>query len=186
VASTENRSALETLMAAVANGDRTAFRSLYAETSAKIYGVLVGLLGRNALAEECLQEVYVKVWHSAASYSIERGTVMTWLIAVARHRAIDLKRRERARGTQTALDEAVELADPGSEAAMEKVALAGEGRRLRDCLQQLEEQPRRCLLLAYWRGLTQEELARRLGQPLGTVKSWIRRSLQKLKDCLGP
>lgn len=173
-------------MAAVATGDRTAFRSLYAETSAKLYGVLIGLLGRTALAEECLQEVYVKVWHSAGTYSIERGTVMTWLIAVARHRAIDLKRRERARGTRAALDEAAELADPASERAMEKVALAGEGRRLRDCLQQLDEQPRRCLLLAYWSGLTQEELAGRLGQPLGTVKSWIRRGLQKLKDCLGP
>lgn len=173
-------------MAAVANGDRTAFRSLYAETSAKIYGVLVSLLGRGSLAEDCLQEVYVKVWHSASTYSIERGTVMTWLIAVARHRAIDLKRRERARGVRATLDEAGELPDAESAAAMEKVALAGEGRRLRDCLQQLEEQPRRCLLLAYWRGLTQEELAQRLGQPLGTVKSWIRRSLQKLKDCLGP
>jgi RNA polymerase sigma-70 factor (ECF subfamily) len=183
---TEHRSALESLMAAVANGDRRAFRTLYAETSAKIYGVLVGVLGRNAQAEECLQEVYVKVWHSAATYSIERGSVMTWLIAVARHRAIDLKRRERARGAQTSLDEAAELADPAGEAGLERVALGGEGRRLRDCLQQLDEQPRRCLLLAYWRGMTQDELARRLDQPLGTVKSWIRRSLQKLKDCLGP
>jgi len=186
MASTEQRSALESLMAAVANGDRRAFRTLYAETSAKIYGVLVGVLGRGALADDCLQEVYVKVWHGAATYSIERGTVMTWLIAVARHRAIDVRRRERARGRQAALDEASEIADPDGEAAMERVALGGEGRRLRDCLQQLDEQPRRCLLLAYWRGMTQDELARRLDQPLGTVKSWMRRGLQRLKDCLGP
>jgi RNA polymerase sigma-70 factor (ECF subfamily) len=77
------------------------------------------------------------------------------------------------------------VVDPAGEAGLEKVALGGEGRRLRDCLLQLEEQPRRCLLLAYWRGMTQDELARRMDQPLGTVKSWVRRSLQKLKDCLG-
>lgn len=174
---------LEQLMVQVAAGDRRAFRRLYQATSAKLYGVVLRVLTRRALADECLQEVYVRVWHAARGYAPEKGTVMTWLITIARNRALDLRRRERP---ATSLDDAPEIADLGDD-ALDALALAeqaGDARRLRACLEQLDPDPRRCVVMAFWQGLTHEELAQRLGRPLGTVKSWVRRSLLRLKDCL--
>lgn len=174
---------LERLMASVAQGDRQAFRQLYQATSAKLYGVVLRLLARRALADECLQEVYVRAWHAAPAYAPEKGTVMTWLITIARNRALDLRRRERP---SSSLDEVPEIADMKDE-TLDALALteqASDARRLKSCIEQLDEEPRRCVLLAFWQGLTHEELAKRLERPLGTIKSWVRRSLMRLKDCL--
>lgn len=174
---------LERLMGRVAQGDRQAFRQLYQATSAKLYGVILRVLARRALADECLQEVYVRAWHAAPGYVPEKGTVMTWLITIARNRALDLKRRERP---ATSLDDTPEVADLRDETldALTLAEQAGDARRLKACIEQLEAEPRRCLVLAFWQGLTHEELASRLGRPLGTIKSWVRRSLMRLKDCL--
>lgn len=180
---TDGPESLERLIAAVATGDRAAFRQLYQATSAKLYGVALRVLQRRALADECLQEVYVRVWHAAPRYASDKGAVMTWLITIARNRALDLKRRERP---ATSLDDAPEVADLGDE-ALDALALteqASDARRLKACLEQLEAEPKRCVLLAFWQGLTHEELASRLDRPLGTIKSWVRRSLLRLKDCL--
>lgn len=184
VLSLADRASLERLMARIARGEREAFRALYAATAPKLNGVVLRILGNRALAEDCLQEVYLRVWRSADRYDGGKGTVMTWLIAVARNAALDRRRRERP---ATPLDELPELEalQDGAPDPLANALRGQEGERLRACLQTLEEEPRRCVLLAYWYGFTHEELAARVQRPLGTVKSWVRRSLLRLKECLG-
>ncbi len=180
-----DRASLERLMAGIAEGERKSFRALYAATSPKLLGVILRLLGNRALAEECLQDVYVKVWHSAGRFESGKGTVMTWLLTIARNSALDRRRRERPAARLDDLPERDSLRDESPD----QFALASrsqEALRLKACLETLEEQPRHCILMAYWHGLTHEELAARLDHPLGTVKSWIRRSLMRLKECLAP
>ncbi len=170
-------------MASIAQGDRQAFGQLYQATSAKLYGVVLRVLARRALADECLQEVYVRAWHAAPNYAPDKGAVMTWLITIARNRALDLRRRERPAAS---LDDVPEVADLRDE-TLDALALteqASDARRLKACIEQLDEEPKRCVLLAFWQGMTHEELATRLERPLGTIKSWVRRSLLRLKDCL--
>lgn len=170
-------------MAGISRGEREAFRALYAATSPKLLGVILRLLGNRALAEECLQEVYVRVWRSADRYDGGKGTVMTWLIAVARNAALDRRRREKPTQPLDELPELGSLQDQSPD-PLTYASRNQEAARLKACLERLDPEPRRCVLLAYWYGLTQEELAQRLNHPLGTVKSWIRRSLTRLKECL--
>lgn len=170
-------------MAGIARGERESFRALYAATAPKLNGVILRILGDRALAEDCLQEVYVRVWRSADRYDGGKGTVMTWLIAIARNAALDRRRRERPALPLDETPEFESLQDPAPD-PMAAAAQGQEARRLRACLQELDEEPRRCVLLAYWYGLTHEELAARVERPLGTVKSWVRRSLLRLKECL--
>ena len=175
---------LAALLAATAQGDRAAFARLYQATSAKLFGVTVRILMRRSLAEDVLQEVYVRIWDRASDYRPDKGAPMTWMITIARNRAIDALRRDRP---TMPIDSPAfeEPADP--ERSPFDWALAGEeARRLRGCLDLLEADHRRLILLAYCEGHTQEDLARRTGRPLGTVKSWLRRGLARLRDCLTP
>lgn len=161
--------------------DRAAFDQLYRQTSAKLFGVCLRVLNDRSEAEEALQEVFVKIWTKADRFTASELSPISWLVAIARNQAID---RIRARRIRTAeLDPAAEIVDqaPGPEA----MAVAdGEAMRLNHCLDELESDRAAAVRGAYLRGDTYAELAARYGVPLNTMRTWLRRSLMKLKDCL--
>jgi RNA polymerase sigma-70 factor (ECF subfamily) len=186
--------ALDDLMARTALGDRRAFEALYRATSGTLLAVVTRVLGDRAQAEEILQEVYVTVWRSAGGYSAALGRPMTWLMSIARNRAIDGLRR-RSRQPDTVSRHAggedgqpeVDLLDQIPDTAAGPLALLEQAttqHTLEHCMQSLAERQRASLALAYYDGLSHAEVAGQMDQPLGTVKSWIRRGLQSLRDCL--
>jgi RNA polymerase sigma-70 factor, ECF subfamily len=170
------------LLRAVAAGDRAAFAALYAQTAAQLFGVALRMLRQRDRAEDVLQESFVTIWRRARDYDPAKGAPMTWLITILRHRAIDALRRSARQPERLAEDEEVLLALVAGPA--DSADRGSELRALQNCLRELDPGPRRAVLLVYAYGLTQEELAARLATPLGTVKSWIRRSLERLKKCL--
>ena len=175
------REALNAILSAVAKQDRTAFEALYRKTSAHIFSVILRVVSDRAEAEDLLQDVYINVWRRAAAFDATRGSAMTWLIALARNRAIDRLREHR----ESTLDDADALAIHSDDPTPSRLAEASEARlRLERCLQLLQPQHRNAVREAFFSGLAYSELAQRLDVPLGTLKSWIRRSLMQLKGCL--
>jgi len=172
---------IEALIASVALGDRAAFSALYDATSAKLFGVCLRVLKDRQEAEDALQEIFVRVWQKANRYSVNGLSPMTWLITLARNIAID---RLRARKAPSETIEAVpELADAGP--TPEAVAIAASERaRIAGCLGELEPARADAVRSAYLDGATYQELADRHGVPINTMRTWLRRSLLKLKDCL--
>ncbi len=165
-----------------AHGDVAAFKTVYAATSLKLYGIVVRILGRSDLADEVLQEVYVRVWQRAGDFDPAASSPITWLATIARNRALDEARRT----TMRSLDDAPELLEiPSDDNPAASLERSEELRRLQACLEGLEAERKEIVLLAYFHGLTREEIARRLGRPVATVKTWLRRSLAQLRDCLG-
>ncbi len=174
--------ALAVLLGQVATGDRNALAELYSRTSAQLLGLVLRMLHRQEIAEEVLHDAYLRIWHNAATFPAQRGPAMGWMVAIVRSAAMDRLRRQRR---EVPLESLPDYDGPDAEAGDAAAAPAtAEGRALADCLAQLEAEQRNCLLLAYYHGLTHEELAQRLERPLGTVKSWIRRSLLRLRQCL--
>ena len=172
---------LESLLARVALGDRGAFALLYERSSAKLFGVCLRILGERAEAEEALQETYVKIWRSAGQYAQAKAGAIAWMAAVARNQSID-RLRARRQGA-AGIDAAAEIGDGRPTPEGEAVA-AADRRQLHDCLDELEARHSAAIRDAYFGGHTYEALAARNGVPLGTMKSWIRRGLAKLRDCL--
>jgi RNA polymerase sigma-70 factor, ECF subfamily len=175
------------LMARVALGDQAAFAELYAQTSSHLYGVAVRILKDGALAEEVLQEAFVSVWHHAGSYDAAKSQPSTWLAAVVRNRCLDLmRRRELDTVTMTTDDDDGREFDlPSGDPTPVEMLLAGaDARAVRDCVDALDAGPKQAIALAFYQGLSHAELADHLRQPLGTVKSWVRRALERLKGCL--
>ncbi|WPZ35532.1 sigma-70 family RNA polymerase sigma factor [Thalassobaculum sp. OXR-137] len=172
------------LLARVAGGDRKAFALLYDATAPKLYGIVLRILRRRDEADEVAQDVYVKIWQRAGDFDPSRASPITWMATIARNRALDEVRR--ARPVTVSDDIALErAADPAPSALA--AAEAGEDRaRLDRCLDLLEGDRARLVRLAYLDGLSRQELADRFGQPVGTVKTWLHRSLKQLKDCLAP
>jgi RNA polymerase sigma-70 factor, ECF subfamily len=172
---------IEALIARVALGDRAAFSALYDATSAKLFGVCLRVLNDRHEAEDALQEVFVRVWHKAGSYAVNGFSPMTWLITLARNLAIDRLRARRA--PMDTIDDVPDLADVGP--TPEAAAIAASDRaRIAGCLGELAPARADAVRGAYLDGATYEELARRHGVPLNTMRTWLRRSLLKLKDCL--
>jgi RNA polymerase sigma-70 factor, ECF subfamily len=171
------------LLARVAQRDREAFAQLYAATSAKLYGVILRILRRRDLADEILQEVYIKIWEHAGSFVPDRASPVSWMAAIARNRALDEVRRK----TPLALEDmpaGFEVADT-LPLASETVERTQELQRLFNCLDGLDPQKAEIVKLAYLNGLSRDELASRFGHPAATIKTWLHRSLKQLKDCLG-
>lgn len=170
------------MLSRIAQGDRAALRALYDATSPKLFGVAFRILSDREESEDVLQDVYVTIWRRADRFDPARASVTTWISTIARNRAID---RLRARGplAQVAPIEDLEVADdaPGAEALL---AASDDAGRLAGCLGELDERTRQVIRTAFFEGVTYEALARRMDAPLGTVKSWIRRGLAKLKGCL--
>lgn len=178
---------LADLLGRVALGDRAAFRQLYERTSAHLFGVALRILNRRDLAEEVLQESFVAVWGRAADYRSSGGLPMTWLISIVRNRALDLVRsatlrRETGMPRNEDGDE-VDLPsdDPGP---LEVLGRAIESMNIRTCMESLDAAHRQSLALAYYHGLSHSEVAERMAAPLGSVKAWVRRGLERLKRCL--
>lgn len=172
---------LELMIGRIALGDRKAFAGLYTATSAKLFGIALRVLNNRAEAEDALQEVFVKVWNAADRYQVNGLSPMTWLITIMRNHAIDRLRARRA--TTGDMDEAAELADltPGPEALLIAKSEAG---RIAGCLATLDADKADAVRRAYMEGETYAELAERYAQPLNTIRTWLRRSLLKLKECL--
>jgi RNA polymerase sigma-70 factor (ECF subfamily) len=172
---------LATILEAVARGDRQAFARLYERTSAKLYGICLRLLGNEAEAEDVLQDVYVTVWQKAERFDRGRASPITWLAVLARNKGIDRLRR---RATRSEPIEAAAEVEDESPLPFELVRQKQEAGRLSDCLEELDERPRAMIRAAFLDGATYPELAEREGVPLGTMKSWIRRAMQRLRGCL--
>ena len=175
---------LAPVMARIAAGEREALRELYDATRAKLFGVVLRILSDRDESEDVLQEVYLTVWRRAGAFDPERAGAAAWLTAVTRNRAIDRLRARRSRPTVPA-EAAIDVADgaPDPEAV---AALSDEGRRLQACLDTLRPEEARTIRTAFLEGVTYEALAARTGKPLGTVKSWVRRGLLHLRECLEP
>lgn len=177
------RDALARHMARVAEGDKDALAEVYRLTSAKLNGLLVAMLRDRSQAEEVLQDVYLTVWRRASSFDPDRASPITWLVTIARNRAIDRLRSGRAFAGTLPIEEA-ELVDP-SPSVVDRLESAEHGRNLLRCVETLEERQQALIRAAFFEGLTYELLAKRENVPLGTMKSWIRRSLLRLRACMG-
>jgi RNA polymerase sigma factor (sigma-70 family) len=178
-----SRSQLVAALARVAGGDRTALRIVYQDTSAKLFGVCLRILNDRSEAEDVLQDVFVTVWRKAASFDAARASPITWLVAIARNRSIDRLRSSGGRRRTEPIEAASEVSDDAP-AAVELVEQAQEHARLATCLGELEERHAKAIRSAFLDGTTYEQLAERMAVPLGTMKSWIRRGLLKLRACL--
>ncbi len=163
-----------------ASQDRSAFRALYRDTSAKLMGVLLRILKERADAEDALQEVYTRVWLRAGRYDSAKGRGMTWLIAIARNLAID---RLRSR-VETLDDDGMDLVQDSAPRAETRLIAVGEARRMSDCFATLDPDRADAVRGAYLNGLSYVELAARHAVPLNTMRTWLRRSLLRLKECL--
>jgi RNA polymerase sigma-70 factor (ECF subfamily) len=172
----------EAMLQACASGDRAALQSLYAATAAQLFGLALSIVRRRDLAEDIVQESFLLAWRHARSFDPGRGTAMAWLARIVRNQCFDLMRR---RGREAPLDDEVMKTweDPAPSPA-DLTALSRDARRLWGCLNELDDGPRKSMILAYYESLTFAEVAGRLGAPLGTVKSWIRRGLIQLRDCM--
>ena len=170
------------LIVQVAAQDRSAFRQLYADTSAKLFGVLIRILGTRAEAEDALQEVYTRVWLKAGRYEAGKGRGMTWLITIARYHAIDRARARPDRRTDGA--EALDSVADKSPTAETVMMARSEAGRIARCFDKLEGDRAAAVKGAYLNGLSYQDLAQRFDVPLNTMRTWLRRSLQKLKECL--
>lgn len=169
------------LIARTALGDRKAFSSLYSLTSAKLFGVALRILKDRAQAEDAIQEVYVRIWRRAGSFRDGQASAMAWLVTIARNQAIDMIR---ARQPATLdYDEAPDVADTAMDPEARAV-LGGESRRIEACLGELEADKASAVVAAYVEGLSYQELAEHNAVPLNTMRTWLRRSLLKLRECL--
>jgi RNA polymerase sigma-70 factor (ECF subfamily) len=180
--SIEQGSDLAQLLARVAARDRAAFASLYKQTKAKLFGVVVRILVRNDLAGEALQEAYVRIWEKAGDFDPAKGSPIAWMATIARNRALDEVRRAKPLALADLpenFEPAAEDVDPlGARDRSEQLAA------LMRCLSLLDAEKRQIVLLAYYRGASREALSKRFERPVPTIKTWLHRSLAQLKDCL--
>ena len=171
------------LIAAVSKGDEAAFERLYMATRAKLYGVVLRILRRQDLAEEVIQETYVKVWSSAGQFNPAVSSPITWMAAIARNRAIDIVRKRGESSIEEepeAMDVAAETPDP-----LARREMSEELKRLLECVGRLEPDRQKLVLLAYYNGWSREQLAEKFAAPVNTVKTWLRRSMLDIRECLG-
>lgn len=174
---------LVNLMKSVARQDRAAFAALYKITSAKLYGIILRILPGKGMADEIMQEVYVKIWNRAGDFDPARASPISWMAAIARNRALDEARKR----SPVSLEDMPEGYEPAAETGH---PLDGQERSealqaLLACLSSLDKEKREIVLLAYYRGMSREALASRYNHPVATIKTWLHRSLAQLRICLG-
>lgn len=181
------RAALVAALAAVGRGERDALHNVYSMTSAKLFGICLRICGNRASAEDILQTVYLRVWDKAGQFDPERASPVTWLATIARNAAIDWQRSVAGRpvAAATLTDAMAETLVDDAPRADTLMIGAQNAARLHHCLDTLEARTNLCIRAAFFEGLTYADLAEREDVPLGTIKSWIRRGLLRLKDCLG-
>ncbi|HAS14265.1 MULTISPECIES: sigma-70 family RNA polymerase sigma factor [Idiomarina] len=164
----------------IAIGDQQAFKRFYKQTAAKLFGVSLAILRERNLAEDVLQDTYIKVWHSASQYRADQGTAMSWVTSMVRYRAIDVLRSSDNRAIS--VDDIERLVSQNAVDVMNEEE--ADAPRLDDCLGKLQGSQRHSIHLAYLFGLTHQEISHHLGEALGSIKTWIRRGLDSLKRCL--
>jgi RNA polymerase sigma-70 factor, ECF subfamily len=174
-------SALQALVARSALGDRAAFQELYQATAPKLFAVALRILRREDWAEEVLQECYVSVWRHAGEYDASRAAPMTWMTSIVRNRCLDWLRKPNPEAPDEDLLNELQSDNPGPLARLEQ---ARDTAALGRCLRGLDARQRQAIALAFYEGLSHAELAHHLRQPLGTVKTWVRRGLARLRACL--
>ena len=182
-ASNEAREALRAAMIRLGDGDRTALEQVYSATRVKLYGICLRILGDRKEAEDALQDVYVNLWQRAGRYDPERASPIAWLATFARNRAIDRLRKGKVREGAVAVEEAAPLADE-TPLADDLLIDAERAARVHACLGKLDDPARSSIRAAFFEGRTYGELAQAQDVPLGTMKSWIRRGLMKLRECM--
>ena len=166
-------------IAKCALNDKKAFESIYRETSPKIYAVLLRLLKNQVLAEEALQETFIHLWKNAASYNNEKGEPQAWIMGIARYRALDIQRKKK---NQLKYEEL--YSHEKSITSTTSHPLHAQDTELSQCLERLKPKAKDSIIMAYCEGYTHEELSHYLTTPIGTVKSWIRRGLKNLQECM--
>jgi len=176
---------LEALLAKIALGDRTAFAALYRGTASRLFGICLRVLTQRSEAEDALQDVYTTVWRKAAQFDPAKASANAWLAMIARNKAIDRLRAMPAQQSRASLELARDVEDPGA-SPPQQVQTATDRAQLEHCLERLEPRRRSLIRAAFFDGLTYEELATAIGAPLGSIKSWIRRGLTQLRECLDP
>ena len=172
---------LQALLAATARKDEQAFAKLYSLVSANLFAVAIRIVKSDSTAQDALQDAFVQIWHRAIDYHQLKGSPMAWMASIVRYRALDILRKQKPTVDVEAID--LELVNNELD-PLGKVLESDRAQLLWDCLQELAAPQRRTILLAFYDGLTHDELADRTSTPLGTVKSWIRRGLQSIKRCL--
>jgi RNA polymerase sigma-70 factor (ECF subfamily) len=177
------RTPLDKLLKDIALGSRQAFETVYRDSSPQLFAICLRIVQQRSEAEDVLQEVFATVWRKASQYDVERAAAMSWLAMIARNKSIDRIRSQPPARKSEPLDMAEEIADPTASPQLDAQASA-ERERLDECLKRLDTRRRSLIRAAFFDGSTYEELAVRIGSPLGTVKSWIRRGLLQLRECL--
>lgn len=178
---------LKTWLNRVAQRDMDAFRTLYDFTSPKLFGFALRILSKRELAEEALQESFVNIWNNAAAYQSSLAAPMTWMVAIVRNKAIDLLRRSDSADEIDAemfdknVINAMESPDPTPIAALQ---LTRDSQALAHCFARLEGLQRQAIALAFYHDLSHSEVAQQMKLPIGTVKTWVRRGLERLRLCL--
>lgn len=180
-----NSLSLEDLLAQVALGNRTAFDALYRATSSRLFGICLRVLAQRPEAEDALQDVYTAVWRKASQFDPAKASAPAWLAMIARNKAIDRLRSLPLEQARASLELAQNVEDPAASPA-QAAQMATDRVRLEHCLEGLEPKRRSLIRAAFFDGLTYEELAARIEAPLGSIKSWIRRGLLQLRECLDP
>ena len=181
VISTADTDQLRQLLAQCSLGDRRAFETLYRSVGPRLHGVALRFMGRTDLAEEVLQESFVRIWNNASRYEAHLSAPLTWMINITRNQAIDQLRKHRDRPLTDLEQDA--LPDEGP-SAHDQLNSAREANALNRCLETLDGMQRQSITVAYFQGLSCSELAEHLAAPLGSVKSWIRRGMERLRRCL--
>ena len=176
---------LEQLVARCAAGDAAALQRLYQDTASQLFGVLKRILVRADLAEEALQDVYVSIWRNAKDYRASKGAVFTWMTSIVRNRCLDWLRRPHPESGGEEYDIAAEAWHDEAPEPLERMLAAADVAALARCMRELESRQRQSIALAFFHGLSHSELAAHMRQPLGTVKTWVRRGLLHLRECLG-
>jgi RNA polymerase sigma-70 factor, ECF subfamily len=177
---TTQTDAAAALLTRCAGGDRIAFRLLYDRWGSRLYGIALRITRQDAMAADATQDAFVQIWQQAHRFDPIRGSAEAWLIGILRYRALDIVRRRSREETGYEPEEREDEAPD----ALARLVSSAEGAALHRCLKELEEDRRRLVVLAFVEGLSHSELAARMNAPLGTVKSWIRRSLMSLRECL--
>lgn len=175
---------LAALLGQCALGSHAAFAELYRATAPKLFGVAVRILRREDWAEDVLQECYVSVWNHAADYAAAKSAPLTWMASIVRNRCLDWLRRPHLESGGEEYSIVAESWAADAPGPMEQLLAAADADALARCLRQLDSKQRQSIALAFFHGLSHSELATHLREPLGTVKTWVRRGLARLRDCL--
>lgn len=175
---------LAELLSQCALRNQKAFSDLYSLTASKLFGIALRILKRQDWAEEVLQECYLNIWNHAGDYAVAKSAPLTWMTSIVRNRCLDWLRRPQQETTGDEYEIALDAWRDESPGPLDQLAASGDAAALGRCLEKLDARQRQSIMLAFFHGMSHSEVASHMKQPLGTVKTWVRRGLERLKICL--